>query len=116
MKITFDLTKQMVEDELISIFKNRDNDGYLIESPLLSQFTKRLYKQHEYREYWQTNIRKTCGVSEYYEFYLIETPFGIYAFVKWIDNKREYKGGVFQLTNARGKHFKYIKDSRNIWV
>lgn len=114
MKITFDLTKQMVEDELMIIFKNRDDTGDLIKSPLLSQFIKRLYNNYEYKEYWQTNIRKTCGVSKYYEFDLIETPFGIYAFVKWIDCNRKYKNGIFQLTNTKGKHFKYINESRNI--
>ena len=111
----FELSREMIENELIIIFTSSKEFGNYVESTLLSNFVKRIMDS-KLREHWYEKMSQKCGVSEIYSFDLFETPFGVYAMVEWVDRERIVCAGVYQLTNNRGKCFRSIPDTRHRWL
>lgn len=108
MEVTFELTQEMIENELLSVYYNTsafNSFGCYIKSPLGCNFIKHLNCDYEMRDYWieKTNPLKVHSID------VFETPFGKYALVNYADQNNVFNGGVFKLTNNKGrKCFKYI--------
>lgn len=109
MQVTFELTKEMIENELLSIFYNtfglNGGFGEYRKSPISCNFIKHVYEDYRMKIYWREKINP----NEIHSFDIFETPFGKYAFVHFKDSNNCYDCGVFKLTNTKGrKMFKYI--------
>lgn len=108
MEVTFELTQEMIENELLSIYYNTspfNSHNCYMKSPLGSGFIKRINCDYEMRNYWVEKINPL----KVYSIDIFETPFGKYSLVKYADQKNVSNGGVFKLTNNKGrKCFKYI--------
>lgn len=108
MEVTFELTQEMIENELLSVYYNTFafcSYGCYMKSPLGCGFIKRLNRDYEMKDYWAEKINplKTYSID------IFDTPFGKYTLVKYANQENILSGGVFKLTNNKGrKCFKYI--------
>ena len=108
MEVTFDLTQEMIENELLSVYYNtfsfRGYSNYM-KSPLGSNFIKHLNCEYDMKDYWAEKINPL----KVYSIDIFETPFGKYALTKYANQDNVSSGGVFKLTNIKGrKCLKYI--------
>ena len=63
MKVTFELTQEMIENELLSIYYNTsafNSFGYYMKSPLGYGFIKHLNCDYEMKDYWEEKINHLC--------------------------------------------------------
>lgn len=108
MEVTFELTQEMIENELLSVYYNTfafNSYGSYMKSPLGSSFMKHLNCDYEMKDYWAEKINPL----KVYSIDIFDTPFGKYALTNYADQKNVSDGGVFKLTNNKGrKCFKYI--------
>jgi hypothetical protein len=108
MEVTFELTQEMIENELLSIYYNTsafNSFGCYMKSPLDCSFIKHLTCDYDIKDYWAEKINPI----KVYSIDIFETPFGKYALTKYADHENIASGGVFKLTNNKGrKCLKYI--------
>lgn len=108
MEVTFELTQEMIENELLSIYYNTfafNSYGSYMKSPLGCNFMKHLNCDYAMKDYWAEKINPL----KVYSIDIFETPFGKYVLANYADQKNISDGGVFKLTNSKGrKCLKYI--------
>lgn len=93
MEVTFELTQEMIENELLSVYYNTsafNSFGSYMKSPLGTSFMKHLNCDYEMKDYWAEKINplKTYSID------IFETPFGKYALANYADQKNVSDGGV----------------------
>ena len=75
MEVTFELTQEMIENELLCVYYNTfafNSFGCYMKSPLGCNFIKHLSCDYEMRDYW---IEKTSPLK-IHSIDIFETPFG----------------------------------------